>query len=248
VKIPRQNLRTPGPTPCPPEVLEAVGGAMINHRGPEFKELLYRVSDRLRQVFDTEGDVYILTSSGTGAMEAAVANTLSPGDKVLCVSIGSFGDRFGQIARVFGADVTMLSFPPGTAADPGEVRKALRADPGISAVLVTHNETNTGVTNDLEAIAAVVKGEQPKPFHYKPQGMFCLIGHRNAVGQVYSLRVSGLLAWFLWHGIYWAKMPTVGRKVQIAVDWIWDLFFPPDIVELSTDQTSDIEAKHGKPS
>ena len=97
-------------------------------------------------------------------------------------------------------------------------------------------------------IAAVVKGGQPKPFHYKPQGMFCLIGHRSAVGQVYSLRVSGLFAWFLWHGIYWAKMPTVGRKVQIAVvDWIWDLFFPPDIVELSTDQTRDIEAKHGKP-
>jgi len=91
-----------------------------------------------------------------------VANTLSPGDKVLCVSIGSFGDRFGQIARVFGAYVTMLSFPPGTAADPDEVRKALRADPGISAVLVTHNETNTGVTNDLEAIAAVVKGEFDK--------------------------------------------------------------------------------------
>ncbi len=97
-------------------------------------------------------------------------------------------------------------------------------------------------------IVAVIQGESPKPFNYKPQGMFCLVGHRNAVGQVYSFRVSGLLAWFLWHGIYWAKMPTVGRKVQIAVDWIWDLFFPPDIVELSTDQTSDIEAKHGKPS
>lgn len=95
-------------------------------------------------------------------------------------------------------------------------------------------------------IAAVVNGDQPQPFHYKPQGLFCLIGHRNAVGEVYSLRISGLLAWFLWHGIYWAKMPSIGRKIQIAVDWIWDLFFTPDIAELSTDQTRDIEAKHGK--
>ena len=156
------NLRIPGPIPVQDDILEAMARPMINHRGPEFKDLLYRVTDRLKQVFETKDDIYILTSSGTGAMEAAVVNTLSPGDKVVCVTVGNFGDRFGEIARRFGADVTMLSFPAGTAADPDALRKALRADPYVKAVLVTHNETNTGVTNDLEAIAAVAKGEFDK--------------------------------------------------------------------------------------
>jgi aspartate aminotransferase-like enzyme len=124
--------------------------------------MLFRVTDRLKQVFETESDVYILTSSGTGAMEAAVVNTLSPGDKVLCATMGSFGDRFGQLAQLFGADVTMLSFPLGAAVDHDELRNALHRDPGIKAVLVTHNETSTGVANDLEAIAGVVKGEFDK--------------------------------------------------------------------------------------
>lgn len=96
-------------------------------------------------------------------------------------------------------------------------------------------------------IVAVTKGNEPKPFRYRPEGMFCLIGHRNAVGQAFGLRFAGLFAWFLWHGIYWAKMPTLARKVQIAVDWGWNLFFPRDIVELSMEQTRDIEQKHGKP-
>ena len=156
------NLRTPGPIPVPDEILEAMSDPMINHRGPEFKELLYRTTGRLKQVFETEGDVYIMTASGTGAMEAAIVNTLSPGDKVLCATAGAFGERFGQIAGIFGATVTTLEFPLGTAVDPDEVRKALKADPDLKAVLVTHNETSTGVTMDLEAVAAVVKGEFDK--------------------------------------------------------------------------------------
>ena len=156
------NLRIPGPIPVPDDILEATARPMINHRGPAFKEMLYRVTDRLKQVFNTESDIYILTASGTGAMEAAVVNTLSPDDKVVCASVGSFGDRFGQIARIFGADVVMLSFPPGSALDPDELRRSLSADPDIKAVLVTHNETNTGVANDLEAIGGVVKGEFDK--------------------------------------------------------------------------------------
>ncbi|MCH2171422.1 NAD(P)/FAD-dependent oxidoreductase [Myxococcota bacterium] len=98
-----------------------------------------------------------------------------------------------------------------------------------------------------ENICASIRGGVPQPFSYSPQGMFCLIGHRNAVGQVYGRRLSGFTAWLLWHVIYWAKMPTLARKVQIAVDWLWGLCFPRDIVELSMEQTRDIEAKHGKP-
>ncbi len=156
------NLRIPGPIPVPDDILEAMSGPMINHRGPEFKEILYRTTDRLKHVFQTESDVYILTSSGTGAMEAAIVNTLSPGDRVLNVSIGVFGERFGKIAATFGADVTELSFPMGEAVDVDAVRQTLNAHPEIEAVLVTHNETSTGVTNDLAAIAEVAKGEFDK--------------------------------------------------------------------------------------
>ena len=162
MKIPSQNLRTPGPTPCPDEVMEAMGRPMINHRGPEFRELILGLTEKLKQVFMTNNGLYILTASGTGSLEAAVVNTLSPGDKVLAVSVGYFGERFADLARAYGAEVNKLDFEWGTAADPDAIRRSLRADPEIKAVLVTHNETSTGVTNDLESIAKVVKGEFDK--------------------------------------------------------------------------------------
>ena len=155
------NLRIPGPTPCPDDVLEAMSGQMINHRGPEFAELLARVTDGLKQLFQTEHDVLILTASGTGAMEAMVVNTLSPGERVLAVSIGAFGDRFATIAETYGAAVEHLSFEWGAAADPEQVAQALERDPSYRAVLVTHNETSTGVTNDLEAIARACRRVRP---------------------------------------------------------------------------------------
>ena len=164
MKIPRQNLRTPGPTPCPVEVLEAVGGAMINHRGPEFKDLILRTTEKIKQVFMTENRLYILSASGTGAMEAAVVNTLSPGDQVLAVSIGYFGDRFADVASGYGAQVTKLNVQWGSAVDPEKIRQALKAQPGTKAVLVTHNETSTGVTNDVESISKVVREESDALF------------------------------------------------------------------------------------
>ncbi|MDP6647120.1 MAG: alanine--glyoxylate aminotransferase family protein [Dehalococcoidales bacterium] len=151
------ELRIPGPTPCPPEVLQAMARQMVNHRGSDFVKLMNGVTDKLKQVFMTRNDVFVLTGSGTGGMEAAIVNTLSPGDKVLAVSIGSFGDRFANIARAFGADVIPMNVEWGKAADSDTIRQALRAEPQIKAVLVTHNETSTGVTNDLAAISSVVK-------------------------------------------------------------------------------------------
>jgi aspartate aminotransferase-like enzyme len=153
-----ENLRIPGPTPCPDEVLQAMTKQMINHRGPEFRDILNRVTENLKVFFQTKNDLFLLTGSGTGGMEAAVVNTLSPGDSVLSVSIGVFGDRFAAIAEQYGASVTRLKFEWGKAADPDEVGRALQADPKIKAVLVTHNETSTGVTNDLEALGRVIKG------------------------------------------------------------------------------------------
>ena len=155
------NLRIPGPTPCPDDVLEAMGRQMINHRGPEFAEILARVTEGLKFIFQTRQDVIILSCSGTGAMEAMVVNTLSPGDRALVVSIGAFGDRFANLIETYGASVTKLDFEWGAAADPDAIGQALSADPSIKAVFVTHNETSTGVTNDLGAIANVCRRERP---------------------------------------------------------------------------------------
>ena len=152
-----EQLRIPGPTPCPKEVLQAMSRQMINHRGPQFTQLLNDVTAKLKELFQTKADVFLLTGSGTGGLEAAIVNTLSPGDKVLSVSIGVFGERFASIAQQFGAEVVPLKFEWGKAADADAVSQALSKEPKIKAVMVTHNETSTGVTNDLEAISSVVK-------------------------------------------------------------------------------------------
>jgi aspartate aminotransferase-like enzyme len=151
------NLRIPGPTPCPEEVLLAGAGQMMNHRGPEFAQILRRVTDGLNWVFGSSTDVLSMTASGTGGLEAAVVNTLSPGDRVLSVSIGSFGDRFKNIAKTYGADVVSYATEWGEAADPATIGRMLDEDASIKAVLVTHNETSTGVTNPLEEIAREVR-------------------------------------------------------------------------------------------
>jgi aspartate aminotransferase-like enzyme len=151
------QLRVPGPTPCPPEVLKAMAWQMVNHRGPEYHEMITEVTENLKKVFQTKNDVLLLTGSGTGGLEAAVVNTLSPADKVLSVTMGVFGDRFASIAKTFGADVVSLKVEWGKAADPDAIKKALKDNPGVKAVLVTHNETSTGVTNDVKAISKVVK-------------------------------------------------------------------------------------------
>src|SRR5438477_6751858 len=128
------NLRIPGPTPLPPSVLEALKRQMINHRGPEFAQIIAEVTDQLKYFYQTENDLFILTGSGTGAMEAAVVNTLSPGEKAMAISIGNFGDRFAEIAVRFGVDVTKVSIPAGQAADPDDIARRLDADPAITTV------------------------------------------------------------------------------------------------------------------
>jgi aspartate aminotransferase-like enzyme len=138
---------------------------MVNHRGPEFKELITRVTGRLQEAFGTRNDLLILTCSGTGALEAAVVNFLSPGDPVLAVSIGSFGNRFAKIATTYGADVTKIDVEWGHAADPADVTRALESMAGAGkpakAVLLTHNETSTGVENPLKSLAAAVHAAAP---------------------------------------------------------------------------------------
>ncbi len=155
------NLRIPGPTALPPSVRTAGGRQMINHRGPEFAAMLERILTGMKPFFGTTSDVAMITTAGSGGLEAAVVNTMSPGDKVLGVSIGSFGDRFAKIAGIYGADVTKLDAEWGYAAAADEVRETLRANPGVKAVLLTHNETSTGVMNPIAELAAAVRAENP---------------------------------------------------------------------------------------
>ena len=155
------NLRIPGPTALPPSVREAGGRQMVNHRGEEFKALLGRVDAGMRPYFGTSGQVILLTCAGTGALEAAVVNTLSPGDPVLAVTMGAFGDRFASIAETYGAAVTRLQVEWGRAAEAAAVRDAAAAIPGLKAVFLTHNETSTGVTNDLAPLAAAIREVAP---------------------------------------------------------------------------------------
>jgi len=158
-----QNLRVPGPTPLPAEVREAQAAPMIDHRGTEFGEMLREISAGLAELIGTQGDVLLLTGSGTGALEAAVVNTLSPGDRVLGVTIGAFGDRFIKIATAFEAQVDRFEVDWGHAADPAVLAAHLATNPAYRAVLVTHNETSTGVTNPLHELASVVRNAPDEP-------------------------------------------------------------------------------------
>lgn len=155
------NLRIPGPTSLPDAVREAGARQMVNHRGPEFAALQNGIVERLKWAYRTKNDVLILTAAGTGGLESAIVNFLSPGDKVLAVTIGAFGDRFAKIATVYGADVTKLAFEWGAAADPARVREALAAGGPWKAVLMTQNETSTAVTNPIAELAATVKEAAP---------------------------------------------------------------------------------------
>ena len=161
-----QNLRIPGPTPLPDRVREAGSWQMVNHRGPEFKALFGRVSSKLQTAVQTANDVLVTGSSGTGGLEAAVVNHLSPGDPVLAISIGVFGDRIASIATTYGADVTKPALEWGRAATPDQVRDAIKALQAAGrsprAVLMTFNETSTGITNPIADLAAVVHAEAPE--------------------------------------------------------------------------------------
>jgi serine---pyruvate transaminase len=149
-------LITPGPTPVPPEVASAGALPVLHHRTHEFGTLFDRVLDGLKYVYQTKGDVLLLTSSGTGAMESAVANTLSPGDKAIVATSGSFGDRWGKIGKAFGAEMILVKEDWGKPVQPQKVKDALKANPGAKAVFMTHTETSTGTVNDLKTLGAIV--------------------------------------------------------------------------------------------
>ena len=153
-------LFIPGPVTVPEAVLAAMSKPLIDHRGPQFAALIKRIDDGLRPIFGTsQADIVLLGSSGTGGLEAAIVSTFSPGDLVLAAPVGVFGRRMIAIAKTYGIDVDVLETDPGSALDPDELAAKLRADTQrrYKGILLTHNETSTGVQNDLARIAPIVR-------------------------------------------------------------------------------------------
>ncbi len=152
----RHFLQIPGPSNVPDRVLRAIDHPTIDHRGPEFGELGRAVLAGMQDIFQTSGPVIIYPASGTGAWEAALVNTLSPGDRVLMAETGHFATLWRRLAARLGLEVQFLEGDWRHGVDPARIEAALRADPGIAAVCVVHNETSTGVTSDIPAVRAAI--------------------------------------------------------------------------------------------
>jgi aspartate aminotransferase-like enzyme len=157
----KKYLMTPGPTPVPAEVLLTQAAPMIHHRTPDFSAAFAEAIEGLKYVFQTEGDVLLFASSGTGVMEASIANCFCAGDTVIVCRNGKFGDRMKQIAEVYGLNVIDLDYPWTEVVDPADVATALQENPGVRGVIVTQSETSSGVLNDVKTIGAIV-AEHPE--------------------------------------------------------------------------------------
>ncbi len=155
--IKKLRIMTPGPTPVPVDVLLEGARETIYHRNPEFLKMLETASSDLKSVFRTNGHVFIIASSGTGSMEAAVANTVNPGDKVIAVVGGKFGERWADLCKVYNADMIELDVEWGDYLRPEQIKKLLDENPDVKVVFTTLSETSTGVVNDIKSIAEIVK-------------------------------------------------------------------------------------------
>jgi aspartate aminotransferase-like enzyme len=153
----KYQLMAPGPTPVPSQVLLAMAAPVIHHRTPEYDALFREVRAGLGRLFQTAHDVVTLTCSGTGAMEAAVASTLSAGDTVAVIKAGKFAERWAELARAYGIRVVELSAPFGHTVEPERLAELLRREPELAAVLVQHSETSTGVLHDVRAYAELTR-------------------------------------------------------------------------------------------
>jgi aspartate aminotransferase-like enzyme len=153
----KYQLMAPGPTPVPSEVLLAMAQPMIHHRTPEYEVLFVEVRAGLKRLFQTSQEVIPLACSGTGAMEAAVVNTLSAGDTVVVVCAGKFGERWIELCRAYGVEIIELKAPFGETVPAQRVAETLEANPKVKAVLTQHSETSTGVLHDVRAYAAVTR-------------------------------------------------------------------------------------------
>lgn len=150
-------LLTPGPTNIPERYLEILGKDIIHHRTPAFRKVLIETNENLKKVFKTKNDVSVVTSSGTGVMEAAVVNFFSKGDKVIVVNTGYFGDRFRKIAEIYGLEVINLEYEFGESYKLEDVKKALDENSDVKGILATHSETSVGILNNIKALGDLTK-------------------------------------------------------------------------------------------
>jgi serine---pyruvate transaminase len=151
----KQYLMTAGPTPVPPAVSQVMAEPMLYHRAPAFIEVYARVLDRLKQVFQTSNEVQLFASSGSGAMESAVANLVRPGEPALVASCGRFGDRWAELCDAYGAQTIHWEIEWGRKVDPVELDRRLGEHEGVEVVFTTLSETSTGVVNDLRELTEV---------------------------------------------------------------------------------------------
>ncbi len=152
----KRYIMSPGPVEIPPTVLAVAALPIIHHRTPEYRKAFAEVNEGLKYVFQTKNDIIIFPAAGTGGMESAVVNLLSPGDKIIVAAIGQFGERWGKIAEAYGVNVIKLFSEWGEGSDVKKIEEALAANKDVKAVYTTLSETSTGVENDIEAIARVV--------------------------------------------------------------------------------------------
>jgi serine---pyruvate transaminase len=169
----KRYLMAPGPTPVPPEALAAGAQPVIHHRGPDFRELMKRCLARLQEVSRTANDVLLFTASGTGAFESAVVNLLSPGERVLAVTAGEFGDRWIAMAKAYGADVHELRYAWGETPQADDLRSRLD-EVGAEVAFFVHSETSTGVVADVQALAAAAH----------EAGALCVVDAVSSLGAV----------------------------------------------------------------
>ena len=156
-------MRIPGPTPLPREVRKAVSQQMINHRGKSYEEIQQRVIKNLQYFFQTENEIFLLTCSGMGGLEAAIVNFFSQGDKLVFFTCGEFGNRFAEIGRRFGGNVIQTKFELGKAVSKNKVSEVLKENPDVKGVFFTHNETATGVLNPIAELTPLIKNHKNKP-------------------------------------------------------------------------------------
>ena len=153
----RTRLFTPGPVEIPPRILRVLGAAAPHHRTDAFRETIKRVTEKLRWLHGTEGEVFLLGASGTGAMEAAVVSVVAPGSRALTIAGGKFGERWGSLLKAYGIEHEVIEVEWGAGVDPAELARRLDREPGIQIVFATQSETSTGSLHDVEALARVTR-------------------------------------------------------------------------------------------
>ncbi len=153
----KNYLMTPGPTPVPEDIRNEMAKPIIHHRTKEYQAIFKEVTEALKKIFKTTGDIFTFTSSGTGAMEASIANVLSPGDKIIAVRGGKFGERFADIAKAYGVEVIAVDVEWGTGPKPEVIKELLKKNPDVKGVYTTLCETSTATVYDIKAMGEIVK-------------------------------------------------------------------------------------------